>query len=78
MIQYAGRLHRASPGKTEIIIYDYLDGSSALTVSMFRKPLIAYRKMEYKIETEGGSKANRMSRMQADLFSVPSKAHALG
>jgi superfamily II DNA or RNA helicase len=70
MIQYAGRLHRASPGKTEIIIYDYLDGSSPLTVSMFRKRLVAYRKMEYKIETEGGSKANRMSRVQGSLFSL--------
>ena len=70
MIQYAGRLHRAHPGKTEVVIYDYLDASSALTQSMFRKRLVAYRKMEYQIETENASRASRMSLKQTDLFSV--------
>ena len=70
MIQYAGRLNRASPGKTDLIIYDYLDASSALTVSMFRKRLAAYRKMGYQIETEAGTRASRMNRGQADLFSL--------
>jgi len=60
MIQYAGRLHRNFPGKTEVVIYDYLDPSSALTVSMFRKRLLAYRKMDYEIETEAGSRARRI------------------
>jgi superfamily II DNA or RNA helicase len=69
MIQYAGRLHRASPGKSDAVIYDYLDTSSALTVSMFRKRVVAYRKMEYQIEAEAGSRANRMSKSQVDLFS---------
>ena len=68
MIQYAGRLHRASPGKTDVVVYDYLDSSSALTVGMFRKRLVAYQKMEYKIETEAGSRASRMSRSQTDFF----------
>ena len=68
LIQYAGRLHRASPGKSEVIIYDYLDASSALTVSMFRKRITAYRKMEYQIETPAGSRASRMS-AQTDFFS---------
>jgi superfamily II DNA or RNA helicase len=70
MIQYAGRLHRASPGKTEVVIYDYLDASSALTVSMFKKRLVAYRKMEYQIESEAGSRANRMNKNQTDFFSA--------
>ncbi|MBI3055825.1 MAG: DEAD/DEAH box helicase, partial [Betaproteobacteria bacterium] len=68
MIQYAGRLHRACPGKTDAIIYDYLDASSALTVSMFRKRLVAYRKMDYEIEAEAGSRANRMSKLQTNFF----------
>ena len=68
MIQYAGRLHRACPGKTDVIIYDYLDASSALTVSMFRKRLVAYRKMGYEIEAEAGSRANRMSKHQTNFF----------
>jgi superfamily II DNA or RNA helicase len=70
MIQYAGRLHRASPGKTQVVIYDYLDASSALTVSMFKKRLVAYRKMEYQIEAEAGSWANRMNKNQTDFFSA--------
>ena len=54
--------------KTDVIIYDYLDASSALTVSMFRKRLVAYRKMEYEIEAEAGSQANRMSKLQTNFF----------
>jgi len=69
LIQYAGRLHRPSPGKTDVLIYDYLDGSSALTVSMFKKRLTAYRKMDYVIESPSGSRASRMSKMQNSLFS---------
>ena len=68
LIQYAGRLHRASPGKSDVIIYDYLDPSSALMVSMFRKRIAAYRKMNYKIEAQSGSRAARMSRQQSDFF----------
>jgi superfamily II DNA or RNA helicase len=68
LIQYAGRLHRANAGKSDVIIYDFLDVSSALTVSMFRKRLAACRKMEYQIETQTGTRSNRMSRHQRDFF----------
>ncbi len=68
LIQYAGRLHRASPGKSDVIIYDYLDPASALMVSMFRKRIAAYRKMNYQIEAQSGSRAARMSRQQRDFF----------
>jgi superfamily II DNA or RNA helicase len=68
LIQYAGRLHRASPGKSDALIYDYLDPSSALTVSMFRKRLAAYRKMDYQIEAQTGGRASRMSALQTDFF----------
>lgn len=69
LIQYAGRLHRSSPGKSEARIYDYLDGSSALTVSMFKKRVLAYKKMGYQIHTEAGTKASRISQRQRDFFS---------
>lgn len=68
LIQYAGRLHRASSGKSDAIIYDYLDVSSALTVSMFRKRLTAYRKMEYQVETQSGTRSSRISGMQYNFF----------
>jgi superfamily II DNA or RNA helicase len=55
LIQYAGRLHRASSGKREVIIYDYIDKSLALGISMFRKRLTTYRKMGYTIIFADGS-----------------------
>ena len=35
---------------------------------MFKKRLVAYRKMEYQIESESGSRANRMSKRQTDFL----------
>jgi superfamily II DNA or RNA helicase len=55
LIQYAGRLHRASSGKREVIIYDYIDKSLALGITMFRKRLTTYRKMGYTIIFADGS-----------------------
>lgn len=67
MVQYAGRLHRQCPGKKDVIIYDYLDTCSGLTVSMYRKRLQAYKSMGYKIHSpEHFSAANRGA--QASLF----------
>lgn len=68
MIQYAGRLHRANPGKKDAVIYDYLDSSSALTVSMFRKRLTAYRKMDYQIDAPPGTRASRIAAAQSPMF----------
>ncbi len=55
LIQYAGRLHRVSSGKREVIIYDYIDKSLALGITMFRKRLTTYRKMGYTITFADGS-----------------------
>lgn len=68
LIQYAGRLHRASAGKSDVVIYDYLDASSALTVSMFRKRLSAYKNMGYQIHAPSNSRANRMISSQVQLL----------
>ncbi len=37
-------------GKKLVVIHDYLDKASGLTVSMYRKLLAAYKKMGYKQE----------------------------
>jgi superfamily II DNA or RNA helicase len=50
LVQYAGRLHRESPGKTDVRIYDYVDINFGLGITMFRKRLATYRKMGYKLE----------------------------
>jgi len=47
--QYAGRLHRFYAGKTEIVIYDYVDSHVRVLDQMFRKRLRAYKKIGYTI-----------------------------
>lgn len=59
LIQYAGRLHRESAGKTDVRIYDYVDVGLGLGVTMFRKRVTAYKKMGYRLEVAAGSKAER-------------------
>ncbi len=59
MIQYAGRLHRSFPGKKKVIIYDYCDTNTGLTISMFKKRLSAYKSMGYNIEYTGNERIDR-------------------
>lgn len=47
LIQFAGRLHRAHPGKIRVEIYDYVDTQLALTMSMLRKRQKTYKVMGY-------------------------------
>lgn len=56
LVQYAGRLHRASPGKKNVLIYDYLDEQLPLACSMYRKRLPAYRSMGYVVVKDEDSK----------------------
>jgi len=60
LVQYAGRLHRESLGKTDVRIYDYVDVALGLGVTMFRKRVTAYRKMGYRIDIPPGSKVSRL------------------
>ena len=52
LIQYAGRLHRTAPEKTDVYIYDYLDVNLPLALSMYRKRLPGYRSLGYEIVTD--------------------------
>lgn len=45
VVQYAGRLHRAHPGKSEAQIYDYVDKNVPVLRRMFAKRAKAYRAM---------------------------------
>ena len=67
VVQYAGRLHRKTTGKSNVVIYDYLDKASGLTISMFRKRIAAYKKMGYHIETNSETETGRKKR-QGELF----------
>lgn len=49
LVQYAGRLHRARHGKTDVRIYDYVDRDVPMLARMFKKRLKGYRAMGYRI-----------------------------
>lgn len=49
MVQYAGRLHRTSSGKSNVLIYDYLDLGLGVAIKMFRSRMSAYKEMGYSI-----------------------------
>ncbi len=50
LIQYAGRLHRLHPDKTEVRIYDYVDRYVPMLARMFERRLRGYRAIGYTIE----------------------------
>ena len=50
LIQYAGRLHRLYPRKTEVRVYDYVDNDVAMLRRMFEKRLRGYRAIGYATE----------------------------
>lgn len=58
LVQYAGRLHRESTGKNNVRIYDYIDVNLGLGITMFRKRMVTYRKMGYKVEIPSDSRLN--------------------
>jgi superfamily II DNA or RNA helicase len=47
LIQYAGRLHRLHPDKTEVHIYDYVDRNVPVLARMFERRLSGYRAIGY-------------------------------
>ena len=47
LVQYAGRLHRLHPDKTEVRIYDYVDRDVPMLARMFEKRMRGYRAIGY-------------------------------
>jgi superfamily II DNA or RNA helicase len=52
LVQYAGRLHRQSHGKSEVRIYDYVDRHVPMLARMFERRMRGYRAMGYAVEGE--------------------------
>ena len=50
--QYAGRLHRDSEGKTEVVIYDYVDIHIRMLEKMYHKRVKGYAKLGYTAKTD--------------------------
>jgi superfamily II DNA or RNA helicase len=49
LVQYAGRLHRALPGKSEARIVDYVDRRVPALARMFERRMRGYREIGYRI-----------------------------
>ena len=49
LAQYAGRLHRDSNGKTQVMIHDYVDSGLPMLQRMFKKREKSYKSMGYTI-----------------------------
>lgn len=54
LVQYAGRLHRLHPGKTEVRIYDYVDRDVPMLARMFEKRMRGYRSIGYVRDPAAG------------------------
>lgn len=50
--QYAGRLNRDYPGKTDVIVYDYVDSNISMFSNMYSKRLKAYKQIGYEVYAE--------------------------
>ena len=50
--QYAGRLHRNYPGKSEVQIYDYVDVHIPVLERMYQKRLKGYSSIGYKVKID--------------------------
>ncbi|MFN9789715.1 MAG: hypothetical protein ACK53X_01315 [Holosporales bacterium] len=48
LAQYAGRLHRLHPDKTEVRVYDYRDSNINMLANMAEKRLVGYRAIGYE------------------------------
>ena len=53
VIQYVGRLNRIYEGKTDVIVYDYVDSHISFFDGQYRSRLKTYKKLGYQVISEG-------------------------
>ena len=58
LVQYAGRLHRPLPGKSEARIVDYVDRQVPALARMFERRMRGYREIGYRIADSPRSEPN--------------------
>ena len=51
LIQYVGRLNRTYEGKTNVIVYDYVDAHIPMFDNQYRNRLSAYKRFGYRIQS---------------------------
>ena len=49
LTQYTGRLHRAAPGKREVLLYDYVDVRVPMLEQQYRRRLRSYAALAYTV-----------------------------
>lgn len=52
LIQYVGRLSRSYSGKTDVVVYDYVDAHIGIFDNQYRNRLAVYKKIGYRIQSE--------------------------
>ncbi|MER9235869.1 hypothetical protein NKI56_28095 [Mesorhizobium sp. M0622] len=50
LAQYVGRLHREHQGKSDVLVYDYVDGAVQVLARMAAKRRTGYRTLGYRLE----------------------------
>jgi superfamily II DNA or RNA helicase len=68
LAQYAGRLNRVRPGKTELTIYDYADLDVPMLKGMFQRRVLGYKQLGYSINDERGNISSDRRFFQPDLM----------
>ncbi len=56
LAQHAGRLHRDYEGKSEVVIYDYVDLNVSMLENMYHKRLAGYKEIGYEIRLDARSR----------------------
>ena len=57
LAQYVGRLHREHQGKSEVVVYDYIDTAVPVLTRMAAKRQAGYRSLGYAIEGRSAAAA---------------------
>nr|WP_241159147.1 DEAD/DEAH box helicase family protein [Adlercreutzia sp. ZJ141] len=68
--QYVGRLHRIREGKSEVIVYDYVDAQVGMLDRMYRKRLKEYAAQGYSLRAWEGEEDNRGEFVAKDAFAA--------
>jgi hypothetical protein len=50
LAQYVGRLHREHQGKSDVLVYDYVDGAVQVLARMAAKRRTGYRTLGYRLD----------------------------
>jgi superfamily II DNA or RNA helicase len=50
LAQYVGRLNREHQGKTQVLVYDYVDATVPVLARMAAKRRVGYRALGYRLE----------------------------